>query len=99
MQAIERGSMKKLKYSIEAMKSLAENEHLDGNSYLNVCRLQTTVSKVSEKVVIYYTTLLALAGVYGELEMVEYLISEGTSKLMTDNWQCTAWQFHSVLVA
>ena len=79
--------MKKLEYSLRAMRSLTPLENLEGKSYLNVCRLQTTVSEVSEKVVVYYMTLLALAAVHQRLEMVYYLINEGASKLITERMQ------------
>ena len=75
-QAIERGSMKKLKDSISLMK---ETYLLSGN-YLDVCFLQTTVSQISEKVVVYYVTLLAHAAIHQRLEMVNLLIKEGASK-------------------
>ena len=69
--------MKKLKDSIRLMKktdSLSEN-------CLDVCYLQTTLSQVSEKVVVYYMTLLAHAAVHQRLEMVKFLIKEGASKI------------------
>lgn len=74
-QAIERGSMKKLNNSLSLMK---ETYSLSGN-YLDVCCLQTTVSQISEKVVVYYETLLAHAAIHHRLEMVKLLIKEGAS--------------------
>ena len=75
-QAIERGSMKKFKDSLSLMKDAYS---LQGN-YLDVCYLQTTVSQISEKVVIYYLTMLAHAAIHQKLEMVNLLITEGASK-------------------
>lgn len=68
--------MKKLKDSIRLMKrtdSLSEN-------CLDVCYLQKTVSQISDKVVVYYMTLLAHAAVHERLEMMKFLIKEGASK-------------------
>ena len=76
IQAIERGSMKKLKDSIRLMKKYDP----PSENCLDICCLQTTVSQISEKVVVYYMTLLGHAAVHQRLEMVKFLIKEGASK-------------------
>ena len=72
--------MKKLKDSVRLMKMAYS---LSGK-YLDVCYLQTTVSQISEKVVVYYMTLLAHAAVHQRLEMVKFLIKEGASMSIMD---------------
>ena len=68
--------MKKLKDSISLMKAA----YCHSGNYLDVCYLQTTVSQISEKVVVYYLTLLAHAAIHQRLEMVKFLIKKGASK-------------------
>ena len=68
--------MKKLKDSLRLMRKA--NSH--SGHHLDVCYLQTTVSQYSEKVVVYYMTLLAHAAVHQKIKMVELLIKEGASK-------------------
>ena len=68
--------MKKLKDSIRLMKKIDS----PSENCLDICCLQTTVSQISEKVVVYYMTLLAHAAVHQRLEMVKFLIKEGASK-------------------
>ena len=75
-QAIERGSMKKLEDTLRLMK---QANALLGH-YLDVCYLLTTVSQYSEKVVVYYMTLLAHAAVHQRTKMAELLIRKGASK-------------------
>ena len=69
--------MKKLKDSLRLMKAAYSHSE----SYLDICCLQTTVSHVSEKVVVYYMTFLAHAAVHQRLDMVKFLIKEGASKM------------------
>ena len=75
-QAIEHKSERKLKDSIENIKSTAP----DVTKCLDVCFLQRTMSVSERKPTLHYMTLLAYAAVKGQKNMVEELLANKASK-------------------
>ena len=79
MQAIEHGSLRKLRDSIENMKKYA-NTCPGDKEYLDVCSLQCELSLTKRKRTFYYMGLLAHAAICGQKNMVEELIRSKASK-------------------
>lgn len=80
LQAIKNGSMRKLKDSIEAMKTNADS--CPGiKKYLDVCYLQSVVSPRKKATTLFYMTLLAHAAVQKQKMMVKILLDSGASKI------------------
>ena len=75
-KAIEHGSQRRLKDSIENLKRSAADE----TKCLDVCHLQFTVSFSERKRTSYYMTLLAFAAVHGQKDMVKELLENKASK-------------------
>lgn len=82
-QAIEHGSLRKLKDSIENMKKYS-NTCPGDKGYLDVCYLQHEMSLSKRNRTFYYMGLLAHAAVCGQKIMVEELIRSKASKDLLD---------------
>lgn len=76
LKAIEHGSQRRLKDSIENMKNCATDE----TEFLDVCYLQFAVSFSERKRTSYYMTLLAHAAVHGQKDMVKELLGNKASE-------------------
>ena len=79
-QAIKSGSFRKLKDSVEVMKTHAGSTCTGIEEYLNVCYLQSVVLTRGKKPTLYYMTLLSHAAVQKKKEMIKYLLERGASK-------------------
>ena len=79
IQVIERGSLERLKESIEQMKNCA-GACPGPERYLDVCCIQSVVSKVKGGSTLYYMTLLAHATVFSRYDMAKMLIENGASE-------------------
>jgi hypothetical protein len=76
IQVIERGNLERLQESILQMKNCAKS--CPGpKRYLDVCCIQSVVSKVKGGTTLYYVTLLARATVFNQHGMAEMLIMNG----------------------